>query len=227
MSFDTFLADPKGYLSTHETQVHSSADIDTALNVVATNAIINHFQERKYAMVGGQFLTMTPTRGVTQPKAGAFGNAARKMHIAPKIGRDFTVCASPADVGFRYLPDEVGYVTYMALDGAALLALTGPITGCTIAAGRDGAGTVWLFHAFRPDGTGKGLATIVQLLAIEHVAFTLLNIAKANMRYCRWGQEYNGMGFAFGRLRGNVWKFYAHATSVTPHRTTTNKWGEL
>ncbi|WP_043343010.1 hypothetical protein [Belnapia moabensis] len=137
--------------------------------------------------------------------------------------------------GIRILPWSATDVTFMALNGTADFALTGPLTGCTVAAVAHG-GSIWFFHANVSGGGGVGPANRATKRQMIRQAGNLVGIpGTADYVFCQYGpdHDYNGQAFVWGRRRaGGNWKFYVH--EVQPEsglfhtrRTVDGKWADI
>jgi len=215
MSFTAFMANPKAYLRTHRVFVHSTPAGENS--VTAGAAVVNAAggNSMQFTLHAGNHSRMDI--GANQGTAGfnIIARAARRVGIGSWARRDYTLVANPGDLGFRYLPYRPNHVTYMSLDAAATFCLTGPLTGCTIAAARDAAGTVWFLHANRNNIGGVVAARLPKRTMILNVTAGL-GILPANVTLCEYGAgfQYDGMGFVFGKLRGNGdWRFRVHSSS--------------
>jgi hypothetical protein len=205
MSFESFMEDPKGYLSTHQIFIGNSLNGGGAVAAQPTapnpaGGLSMEFRR------GGANITMVAQAGQTSTTLGAI---VRGIGVAPRVRRDFMIAASPADIGLRFLPYRQGHVTYMSLDAMGLFFVTGPLTGCTVAAGRLG-GRLWVFHSFAPVGIHGAAARTAQQNMVNHVAAGLgpgaVHLAENTL-------QYGGQGFVFGRRKqGGLWKFYAYGS---------------
>jgi hypothetical protein len=237
MSFMSFLNDPKLYLATHEMYVASGMAQNLAMTSDAGKAIpgvAGISRQRWHQRPNGPFLTMGLTVNAAAqyapvaPNAKSFAenvtNLARKLPFAPRSRKQYVLGTTNNDVGFRYLPFVQSHATYMRIHGNNVnFVLTGPLTGCSIGVVRNGNGELWIIHAHDNLNNGVG-ARLNQAAAINYVATN--RIHGNNVQICEYLRDYHGMGFVFGRLRGNVWKFYSHATSQTG-QTQTIKWADI
>lgn len=126
---------------------------------------------------------------------------------------------------------------FSVLNGTADFALTGPLTGCTVAVVRH-AGSVWFFHANVAGGGGMGPGNRATKRSMIRNAGTLVGIRQvANYFFCEYGlqHQYEGLGFVWGRLRaGGNWKFYVHeirppnpGAFINVNAARDGKWAEL
>ena len=226
MSFIHFMQNPKAYLKTHDMYVAANALAGGSVNAQPAVALPgNNGFSKRYDWVGGSSITMAMGNA---NKPNTFkGKVKRGLGLAGPLRRDYGVQqnGANADIGFRYLPDVKGHVTYMSMNAAARLCLTGPLSGCTVAAARDGGGTLWFFHAFREDAA-RGPSAFPTQLRMILLLCTSLGIPHANVHGCGYKVHYDGLGFAFGRQRpNNVWKFYVYYNDGRVRKTV--KWGEL
>ncbi|MHC5002025.1 MAG: hypothetical protein ACYTJ0_02780 [Planctomycetota bacterium] len=214
MGFTTFVANPKSYLKTHDVIIQQNPAVLTPLTATPDAAIPTGGTARRYDHNAGQYVSMIHSYShavaadVAREKT-APSIVGRALHVLPRADRTFAPVASNADVGVRFLPYNPGCVTYMPIDAAATFAITGPLTGCTVAAGKTG-GTVWFFHSFTPGGLHGAVARTMQRQMISHVQ------AQLGLAFCHIaenGAQYDGQGFVFGRRRDNGrWKFYAYGS---------------
>lgn len=226
MPFADFVNNPKGYIASHQVYLNNS---DLAAGAMVAGA----------AAAAGGGMTMQFTRNgnvielqrnlVMQPVPNKKDKV--KMFVgAKRPRRDYNVTAiGGADNGFRYLPFRQNHCTYMHIDGAATMAMTGPLTGCTVSVGRDPAGVLYFFHS--NDNTQHGAAARMTQLNTLHGAAGLCGVNVAALHLCEMTQQYNGMAFVWGRLRpGGVWKFYVcdHAIGANGATVSTNNlWATL
>ena len=227
MSFDTFRANPKSYLKTHEMHVANNPATLVAMTAGAQVANAAHGHSVLWTQNAGNFLTMSHAQQGTN----VFGNLGRKIGLLNKRLIQYATSASAGDIGFRYLPFMANQCTYMTLDANASLIVTGPLSGCSIAAGRTGpGGAAYLFHA-NANGPPPGGVAVKQAM-IDNAA-ALVGVPQAHLVRCDYGpgNQYNGMGFVFGRLRpGGIWKFYIHSANPAPggaHVVDTTKFGQI
>lgn len=225
MSFNTFLANPKAYLQTHAMQVGNTQATTAAMTAGPAAPNAAHGSSVLWTQGGANFLTMNHTR----PPTNFLGNIGRKLRLIGKRNIQYSTAASAGDLGYRYLPFGPNQVTYMAMDPAATFVLTGPLSGCSIAAGRTvPGGVVYLFHA-NANGPPPGGVPVKQ--AMINNAAGIVGVPLAGLHRCDFGAQYNGLGFVFGRLRAHgVWKFYVHSLTAAPNggvNAVTTKFGQL
>jgi hypothetical protein len=184
-------------------------------------------RQRWHQRPAGPFPTFaSAAHGVPKPGVEILHDTLRHLPFVDRKGIQYTLASSHADLGLRYLPFNPNHVTYMGIHGAADFVMTGPLTGCTIAAVPSPAGGIWFIHA-NQNGGGVGAAVAAQLIGINNLVTGTLGLAMANVITCTYGVDYDGFGFVFGLIRpGGVWKFYSHATSAAGV-TVTRKFGEL
>jgi hypothetical protein len=210
MAFADFMADPKGYLRTHQIFIGNSLNAGGSVTAQAQVVNASGGFSREFRRAGAN-ITMTAANG---QQSSTMGNAVRTIGIAPVVRRDFTIAPSATDVGFRFLPYRQGEVTYMALDAMAQFFITGPLTGCTVAMGRRG-GRLYTFHSFAPVGVHGPAARTAQTNMVNTIGATL---GAGNMLFAENTIAYNGQGFVFGRARGSAWKFYAYGSASGVHK---------
>lgn len=225
MTFAHFRNDPKGYSKSYKMFLNNS-DTGAGSMTEATAATIatgNH----------SQLFTWNNTVTITCDHDIAFQAAPTKTE---KVGMFFgltkprrdcnivALTAGTADNGLRYLPFRVNHVTYMQMDAAANFCITGPLTGCTVAAGQDAAGNVWFFHS--NNNTLVGAVARASQRTMLLAAAAAAGVPAANLRWCTMTQQYQGMAFVFGKKSaGNVWKFYVIDQDI--NRSATNKFGQI
>lgn len=121
------------------------------------------------------------------------------------------IIGSPNDQGVRYLDYTADGLTTFAIDDAARVILTGPLTGCFVAVGR-GYGNTYLFHV-----NENKTKNDVNQNKINKIAM----LRQAQMGYwsCQLEQllistDYRTDGayqaFVFGVKESGEWKFYFH-----------------
>ncbi len=236
MSFQAFLNDPKGYLQTHEMYVSNGAASTQVMTFDPPAPIVGGLQRLHWHQRGaGPFPTMAQlidagANFAPAPNAPK-GFGTKLMDVvrhAPLVNRkriQYTIATSHNETNFRYLPFNPDHVTYMRINPPATFCLTGPLTGCTIAIVRGGAGSLWLLHG-NDNRVAGAAARASQWAGITDVITNRIGVPIGGAQECRYTRDYDGFGFVFGHLRGNVWKFYSHATSQGGV-TTTRKWGEI
>lgn len=229
MTFQAFLNNPKGYLSTHEMYIANSPAVLACMRSDTAHALPGGLTRQRWRQrPAGPFPTFVPGAAPAGPKplGTVLHDTARHL---PFVGRkllQYGLGNTVGDLGLRYLPFNPNHVTYMRIHGAANFVMTGPLTGCTIAAVPGAAGEIWFIHANR-NGGGVAGAIADQLQGITDLVTGVLGLAMANVITCTYQNDYDGFGFVFGRLRPNgVWKFYSHATSAGGN-TVTRKFGEF
>lgn len=223
MAFNHFKSDPKGYSRCHKMFL-SNSDTGAGSTTHAAPVAVAGGKHRQLFTWNGTNITLTrclvvqPVLGKKQKVAMAFGLSTPR--------RDYSVAAlggGPAN-GFRYLPFRANHVTYMQMDAAADFCITGPLTGCTVAAGKDAAGTVWFFHA--NENNAHGAAARLTQTNMIHAAAGVAGVPLGNLVTCELTVDYNGMAFVFGRQKpGNVWKFYV--VDQDYGGGVTNKFGQI
>ncbi|MBC8443095.1 hypothetical protein H8D79_00060 [PVC group bacterium] len=229
MSFAAFMKNPLAYVKTHRVFVANSDLAEGSVTPQAPVGILGGGMSVEFVVHAAHPISMMITGNTQKQRAkNIFERAARRIGVGSWARRDYGVCTSTGDVGFRYLPYRPNSVTYMALDGNARFCLTGPLTGCTVGAGSDGAGNVWFFHSNRNDLGAVAAARIPKRLMLNAVAANQ-GIAHADIALCEYGPnlQYDGLGFVFGKRQTNgEWRFYAHATGVG-NATATNHFGTV
>jgi hypothetical protein len=218
MSIQHFLVAPKSYLKVHTMFLNNS---DTAAGTMLPNAAVA-LPQGGHSVTFNRGGNITIVQGAQNVGPGnKLMKLGRRMGVVDALRRDVTITAG-ANAGLRYLPFRVNHVTVMSLDVNATFWLTGPLTGCTVAAGRDNNGVVWVFHSNWNNANGGAARTAQQNMITDAAA----GMAGINLRYCVYTQHYDGMGFVFGRPRGHAWKFYAHWSPVGANPET-RKWAEV
>lgn len=229
MPFTQFQSNPKSYAKSHQMFLNNSDTGDGSMTAGAAQVIPagNHgiqFTRNGTVIELQRNMVAQPLPDAKQKIGMFFG--------ATKPRRDYNVHAlapGTADNGFRYLPFRQNHVTYMQLDGAATLCATGPLTGCTVAAGRDGANNVWFFHA--NENNAHGAAARASQYAMTAWAAGQAGVPLLNLRWCIMQTDYTGMAFVFGRQRaGGRWKFYVVDQSPGAGgavNSDLNKWGDI
>jgi len=110
--------------------------------------------------------------------------------------------------GVRVLPWGPDATTYMQLDNAAELWLTGPLSGCNIYAVGNGR-NIWVIHAnSNANAANVALNNNVKRTSALNFANTLGGANPLWSHLERGAAGYNGLGFVFGRRKGNVWSNY-------------------
>lgn len=235
MSFQAFMNDPKTYLMVHRMAMSGEGNslwqggAMTRAAPVINGASGNSIQ---FTHLGNVTMNQTYAMGATNVGAVALGQMGvmqkRNVMYVPAVGGAFP--------NLRILPWSGADVTFMHLTGAADFAMTGPLTGCTVAVVRDAAG-VWFFHANVSGGGGVGPANRATKRQMIRNAGTIAGVAPtADYVFCQYGQgfDYNGQGFVWGRQRaGGNWKFYIY--EVQPEsglvfktsKTLDSKWADL
>src|SRR5262245_43470486 len=215
MGFDTFRDEPKSYLQTHTVLIQQHPVVMTPLTATPPAGIPTGGTAQRFTHNTGQFVTMVHSYplGATATVAAEkkwYNVVGRELGVRPKASRTFTAIPSAVDTGLRFLPYNPGHVTYMPMDAAATFAITGPLTGCTVAAGETPAGVVYFFHSFTHGLLEGVLARTAQRQMISYVQ------AQLGIHLCHIAENtvhYDGQGFAFGRLRHGAWKFYVYGTA--------------
>ena len=224
MTFAHFRNDPKGYSKSHQMYLNNS---DTGANsmTAAPAAAVAGGNNSQLFTWNNQVISMdrdidfqpAPTRS---EKVGMFFGVTKPR-------RDCSIIAlapGTADNGLRYLPFRVNHVTYMQMDAAATFCVTGPLTGCTVAAGKDAAGNLWFFHS--NDNALAGVAARASQQVMLHAAAATAGVPIANLRWCTMTQQYHGMAFVFGKKSaGDIWKFYVVDHDI--NHSATNKFAQI
>jgi hypothetical protein len=228
MSFAAFMKHPRAYVKTHRVFVSNSDLAEGSVTPQATVGILGGGGSMEFVVNAAHPISMKIGPHSTQKAKNIFERAARRMGVGSWARRDYAVCTSAGDVGFRYLPYRPNHVTFMELDANARFCLTGPLTGCTIGAGRSGNGGLWFFHSNRNDLGAVAAARIPKRLMLNAVAANQ-SIKKKDIALCEYGPnlQYDGLGFVFGKRRSNGdWQLYAHYTGVGSV-TVTNHFGTI
>lgn len=221
-SFRHFMADPAGYVGFHTVTVGSNNAVIQAMTAAAPENCIGAdlrsqlWTPRTVAPPAVVYLDMVHMIGVgdnpAQTNWGRFKSQLAKLPGVAKPGRQFALMPRADDIGFRWLQFVENTCTYMQIDPAAQFIITGPLSGCTIAAGMSMTGQRWLLHANCNRVQGEGARTNQEAM-LTQVCRTRTNIAPAARRDAVYGRDYNGMGFVFGkRLAGGAWAFYAYGS---------------
>lgn len=221
MSFASLLSNPTRYLTTHCMTLPpgTGAALVTGGAMTRGAGVANAAHGQSFLHTHTGNVTMTRAGG-GQPR-GMMRTGAHKIRsglrlagaAAPKI-----ICYAPAvggpHPGFRFLPFDPANITYMALDAGATFAMTGPLTGCTVAVLRHG-GQLWFFHANVSGGGGVDAANLATKRQMVQNAAG--NPAGAAYHWCEFGpaNQYNGMAFVWGRPQagggaGGPWEFWVH-----------------
>jgi len=239
MSFQSFTNDPKAYLLVHQMKIagFTGAIPSTAITELQKTANASGGYSYQYSHVGNvQMVVPANFHNVTG--VGAKDNLSMLkglMGVQNKRLVNFQVQAGGATPGVRYLPWKPADVTFMELDGAATLALTGPLKGCTLGVVRhQTTGTLWFFHANVGDAGGVNNMNRAVKRDKIRAAGALVGITNAAQYFfCQYGQvpafDYEGWGFVWGHISGGNWKFYVHAISPgnNVNTTTNKKWAQL
>jgi len=223
MGFAAFMNDPKTYLGHHRAMVQDAPASAQACIPAAGVVMPNGKTRIEFTQSPQNYISMIHTVGHGTPVHSSKKDIAKAIFGLGRIYRSFQPIASPADVGFRYLPFKANHCTYMVLDAYANFWITGPLTGCTVAVARHN-GTLWVFHSNDNVGTGT-LARDTQRHSLQYVCGAI-NVPYASLTRCEYQTHYHGFGFVFGRRRANSWKFYSHATDSN-NNTRTIKWAEV
>jgi len=217
MSFNTFLADPKGYLALHQMEVRSDNSVPNAMTAGAEETCLGSLKAQQWSQkAGGPFLTMMKMipygQPVTKSLADRLRTQAARLPGVAAVNAVYQTFPSGADLGFRWLQFKENFCTYMTMDAAATFFVTGPLSGCTIAVGfaNDGV-TVVLLHANCNKASGTA-ARMTQAQMIAEVAKAKLNATAGRLSEALYRRDYEGLGFVFGRKLGATphWKFYAY-----------------
>ncbi len=224
MPFNHFKNNPKGYSLSHQMFLNNS-DTGAGSTIAGAAVAVAGGNHRQLFTWNGTAITLT--RNVVLQPPPTFKQKIGMTLGYTKLRRDYSVGAlggGAPDNGFRYLPFRQNHVTYMQMDANADFCITGPLTGCTVAAGKDPAGVVWFFHANENNAHGAAarLSQHNMLLAAAAAA----GVPAANLITCVMTVNYHNMAFVFGRRRaGNLWKFYVVDQGFAGG--VTNKFGEI
>lgn len=237
MSFQSFMNDPKSYLSVHQMAMSGEGAALFRYGAVAMTAaapVVNTANGHSIQFTHNANVTMNQTSGVGSKSVGA--TVLGQAGIIDKRSVVYVPAPGGAYPNLRILPWSGADVTFMHLNGAADFALTGPLTGCTVAVVRD-AGGIWFFHANVSGGGGVGPANRATKRQMIRNAGTIVGVAPtANYMFCEYGQgfNYNGQGFVWGRRRaGGNWKFYIYEVHTPSglvfktNKTIDTKWADL
>ncbi|HEV7263676.1 MAG TPA: hypothetical protein VGN83_01980 [Falsiroseomonas sp.] len=237
MSFQAFIDEPKSYL-----QVHQMAMSGEGMALWANGATAMTRQPAVPNAANGSSVQFTHNTNVTMNLttfAGAKNVGAMALgQLGVMNKRTVTYVPAPggATPGMRILPWSATDVTFMALNGTADFAMTGPLTGCTVSVVQHG-GSIWFFHANVSGGGGVGSANRATKRQMIRNAGGIVGIpATANYFFCEYGpqHDYNGQAFVWGRLRGGGnWKFYVHEVQpesgivFKTRKTVDGKWADI
>ena len=240
MSFQAFMNDPKGYCNIHEMQLNGGGANLVPLGVTRAAPVANaaHGTSIQFTHAGNVTMNMTGQAGAKTSSAdwklaGISRIALSKVRLMDKRSVTYSPAVGGAFPNLRILPWSGTDVTFMQLDGGANFAVTGPLTGCTVAVVRH-AGGLWFFHANFAGGGGMAAvnhATKRQM--IQNAGLRAGIPVAANYAYCEYGPglTYNGLGFVWGRARGGGnWKFYVHEiepAATLGNATEDRKWADL
>ena len=235
MAFQSFMNDPKSYLMVHRMAMSGEgSSLWQGAAMTRAAAIVNAASGHsiRFTHVGNVTMNQTYAMGAKNIGAVALG----QIGVMDKRNVMYVPAVVGAFPGLRILPWSGSDVTFMQLNGAADFAMTGPLTGCTVAVVRD-AGGIWFFHANVSGGGGVGPANrATKRQQIRNAGSTVGIPTTANYFFCEYGQgfNYNGQGFVWGRERtGGNWKFYIF--EVQPEsglvfktsKTLDSKWADL
>lgn len=235
-----FVADAKGYLNSHTVELANRDGLShkyglprwiTEGNLQGSNSG-GHGSRRftyyrnvqcSFANMGSGFVAGVRRRGIIDGGFDALKSAGKRLISIVDVGG-----LNDPDNGFRYLPFNANQNNYMSLDGASF-AMTGPLTGCTVAVGRGSGGSVWFLHS--NDNTHQGYnARQMQALSIREIGLEL-GIPGTGLKSCLYSNEhfgYNGMGFVWGkRGPGGTWKFYSHYEKMPAQQRFNLKWADV
>lgn len=212
MSFQSFMNNPKAYLKAHSMQLGgtSQALAPAAMTELPMTPLGGGLGAIQYLHTAN--VRMMRVGLVPQPK-NIVANGLRQLGLIERRQVSYQSQTGGAAVGLRILPFHVARVTFMQLTGGATFAVTGPLTGCTVAVLRH-AGSAWLFHANVGAGGGVGAANLLaKRNMIAQAAAGIGAMGAATL--CEYTVDYNGIAFVWGRLRGNGdWKFYVHDVTL-------------
>src|SRR5262245_43848425 len=184
MDFASFMNDPKSYLKAHA--IPLSNNHMGAGSVTEGAPVLNHGSPRPSIL-----FTWNGTTAIKLSKVipGQSMTPAEKIQRllttnAPQRLINYGVTATGgADNGFRYLPFRQNNATYMRLDGTARFCITGPLTGCTVAVGRDNAGVLWFFHSNENDANGHA-ARSRQLTTLRGICRNQVTVNENSLQLC-------------------------------------------
>jgi hypothetical protein len=228
MTFQAFLHDPKSYLSTHEMYIANSPAALACMTSDVAHALPGGLtRQRWHQRPAGPFPTFSSILHANPKSAGdKVVDTLRHLPFAPRKTIQYSLGNTHADLGLRYLPFNENHVTYMYIHGGAQFVMTGPLTGCTIAAVADPRGGLWFIHSNQNAGAGMAAARLAQMTGINDLVHGHMGLNMANVVTCQYGIDYDGFGFVFGLVSNASWKFYSHATTATGN-TSTRIFGEL
>ena len=226
MSIGNFITNPKSYLKVHEMQLNGAGANLVPAGLTQAAGVVNaaHGNSIQFTHVGNVQLNQGHAHGANNFVANRLRDVGivnrRQVTYVPSLGGGFA--------NFRILPWSGTNITFMQLAGGANFAVTGPLTGCTVAVVRH-AGAVWFFHANVAGGGGVIHHGTKQLM-VQNAAAIVGIPGGAAYNYCEYGNDYNGLGFVWGRLRNNGdWKFYVH--EINPgaggNNITNSKWAQI
>ncbi len=236
MSFQAFINEPKSYLKIHQMAMSGegvSLWQGGAPAVTRGAPVANAANGHSIQFTHNTNVTMNQTTSAGAKNVGAI--ALGQIGVMNTRTVTYVAAQGGNNAGVRILPWSGTDVTFMALNGTANFALTGPLTGCTVAVVRHG-GSVWFFHANVSGGGGVGPANLATKRNMIQNAGAIAGIpAAANYVYCEYGaqNQYNGQAFVWGRVSHGNWKFYTHEVRpesglIFKTRTTADgKWAEL
>lgn len=227
MTFQSFMHDPKSYLSTHEMYIANSPAALACMTADAAQPLPGGLTRQRWRQrPAGPFPTFATAAVAPKTTGDKVVDTLRHLPLVPRKTLQYSLGNTHGDLGLRYLPFNPNHVTYMNIFGGVQFVMTGPLTGCTIAAVPSAAGNFWFIHSNQNAGAGMAGAILAQLTGIQDLVVGHMGLAMANVITCTYGVDYDGFGFVFGRLSNGVWKFYSHATTAAGN-TVTRKWGEL
>jgi len=209
MAFAAFYANPIQYLRTHRMGLNGSGEW-TLMNAGAVTfgaAVANPASGHSITYTHNSNVTYTQAHGT--PPTTPIASGLRRMHLAGRRDMTYVPAAGGGLGGLRILPWREAHVAELQLAGGATLALTGPLTGCTVAVARIPGAGVWLYHANISAAGGVSAVNIATKRAqIAHLVGG--HGGGGGIAYCESGPDYVGVAFAFARLVGGNWRLYVH-----------------
>jgi len=199
-----------GYLRTHSMMLDGSGEYSLNLAGAVT------YGAAAPNPAGGHSITYTHHANVTfnpsldTPPTTPLQRGLRQINLLGRRMITYGPAAGGGFPGLRILPWRAGHVSELALDNDAQMAITGPLTGCTVAVLRFTGGGYGFYHA---NVSGHGGVTPANIAAKRNMIANLAGargVAVDREVYCERGANYTGMAFAFALRRGAGWELYVH-----------------